>query len=191
MGNYIYKKVTIQPLIINVDSIPDNTSEQFTTTTESLKEQIKQIEENNSSSIFNVTNIPISPKIITLYQNNNVDYENKESPSNVCNDISVIHNENSNEVFNNTKTPNNSPNICDANSIEEYKQHNAFDKEDILIQESSYSQKKHSNRTSSGLLDSHVEDEDNDDNNKKDDDNNKKDDKELKDFFRMIRDIML
>jgi hypothetical protein len=41
MGNYIYKKGTVQPLTIDVTEDTPDTVEQETTATESLKEQIK------------------------------------------------------------------------------------------------------------------------------------------------------
>ena len=78
MGNYIYKKGTVQPLTIDIT--PDvtsntditNTEEQVTTASESLKEQIKRIEENNyTSPTVTVTHIPI-PIITTIHQINHL-----------------------------------------------------------------------------------------------------------------------
>ena len=126
MGNYIYKKGTVQPLTIDIT--PDvtantdtTTEEQVTTASESLKEQIKRIEENNyTSPTVTVTHIPI-PTITTIHHNKRFDFENKGRPnqllSNFSNDISAaLQNEDSNKVC--AKTPKNSPRVHDATSIE-------------------------------------------------------------------------
>lgn len=192
MGNYIYKKGTVQPLTIDIT--PDVTSntditnieEQVTTASESLKEQIKRIEENNyTSPTITVTHIPI-PIITTIHHNKRFDFENKGRPnqllSNFSNDISAaLQNKDSNKVC--AKTPKNSPRVHDTTSIEKYKNDasdasDASDDEDIPGEESALEMvdKKVVNRTSCGLCDSLDKQEE---------------ENAFKEFYKMMRDIML
>ena len=185
MGNYIYKKGTVQPLTIvitpDVTANTDTTTEeQVTTASESLKEQIKRIEENNyTSPTVTVTHIPI-PMITTIHHNKRFDFENKRRPnqllSNFSNDISAaLQNEDSNKVC--AKTPKNSPRVHNATSIEKYK-NDASDDEDIPGEESTLEMvdKKVVDRTSCGLCDSLDKQEE---------------ENAFKEFYKMMRDIML
>lgn len=187
MGNYIYKKGTVQPLTIDITSdVTTNTDitteEQVTTASESLKEQIKRIEENNyTSPTVTVTHIPI-PTITTIHHNKRFDFENKGRPnqllSNFSNDISTaLQNEDSNKVC--AKIPKNSPRVHDATSIEKYK-NDASDAsdEDIPGEESALEMvdKKVADRTSCGLCDSLDKQEE---------------ENAFKEFYKMMRDIML
>lgn len=186
MGNYIYKKGTVQPLTIDIT--PDvtantdiTTEEQVTTASESLKEQIKRIEENNyTSPTITVTKIPC---ISLETKNKRFDFENKGRPnqllSNFSNDISAaLQNEDSNKVC--AKTPKNSPRVHDATSIEKYKNDasDASDDEDIPGEESAHEMvdKKVTDRTSCGLCDSLDKQEE---------------ENAFKEFYKMMRDIML
>lgn len=173
MGNYIYMKGTVQPLRINITA--DNTVEQETTATESLKEQIKRIENNyiseeNTSPTVTVTNIPC----IYESKNKRFDFENKGRPdqllSSFSNDITALHNENGNKVC--AKTPKNSPRL---QAIEEYKNDasNASDKE------SADKNDKMNDRISCKLCDSLVKED------------IRKEEDAFKDFYKMMRDIML
>ena len=184
MGNYIYKKGTVQPLTIDIT--PDvtantdtTTEEQVTTASESLKEQIKRIEENNyTSPTITVTHIPC---ISLETKNKRFDFENKGRPnqllSNFSNDIfAALQNEDSNKVC--AKTPKNSPRVHDATSIEKYK-NDASDDEDIPGEESADIEvvdKKVVDRTSCGLYDSLDKQEE---------------ENAFKEFYKMMRDIML
>ena len=187
MGNYIYKKGTVQPLTIDItpDGVEPNTNteEQVTTASESLKEQIKRIEENNyTSPTVTVTKIPC---ISLETKNKRFDFENKGRPnqllSNFSNDISAaLQNENGNEDSNKVcaKTPKNSPRLHDKTSIEKYK-NDASDDEDIPGEESAHIEvvdKKVVDRTSCGLCDSLDKQEE---------------ENAFKDFYKMMRDIML
>jgi len=189
MGNYIYKKGTVQPLTIDitpdVTANTDITEEQVTTASESLKEQIKRIEENNyTSPTVTVTHIPC---ISLETKNKRFDFENKGRPnqllSNFSNDISAaLQNEDGNKVC--AKTPKNSPRVHDATSIEKYK-NDASDAsdEDIPGEESALemvdkkvADKKVADRTSCGLCDSLDKQEE---------------ENAFKEFYKMMRDIML
>lgn len=186
MGNYIYKKGTVQPLTIDITTdVTANTDitteEQVTTASESLKEQIKRIEENNyTSPTVTVTHIPI-PTITTIHHNKRFDFENKGRPnqllSNFSNDIAAtLQNEDSNKVC--AKTPKKSPRIHDTTSIEKYK-NDASDDEDIPGEESADIEivdKKVVDRTSCGLYDSLDKQEE---------------ENAFKEFYKMMRDIML
>ena len=188
MGNYIYKKGTVQPLTIDIPDVTSNTDtsdtiteEQVTTASESLKEQIKRIEENNyTSPTVTVTHIPIS-KITTNHHNKRFDFENKGRPdqllSNFSNDIfAALQNEDSNKVC--AKTSKKSPKLHDTTSIEKYK-NDASDDEDIPGEESAHIQmddKKVVDRTSCGLCDSLDKQEE---------------ENAFKEFYKMMRDIML
>ena len=162
MGNYIYMKGTVQPLRINITA--DNTVEQETTATESLKEQIKRIENNyfseeNTSPTVTVTNIPC----IYESKNKRFDFENKERPdqllSSFSNDITSLQNENGNKVS--AKTPKNSPRL---QAIEE---------------ESASKNDKMNDKISCKLCDSLVKED------------ICKEEDAFKDFYKMMRDIML
>ena len=162
MGNYIYMKGTVQPLRINITA--DNTVEQETTATESLKEQIKRIENNyfseeNTSPTVTVTNIPC----IYESKNKRFDFENKGRPdqllSSFSNDITALQNENGNKVC--AKTPKNSPRL---QAIEE----ESADKND-----------KMNDKISCKLCDSLVKED------------IRKEEDAFKDFYKMMRDIML
>ena len=184
MGNYIYKKGTVQPLTIDITSdVTANTDitteEQVTTASESLKEQIKRIEENNyTSPTVTVTHIPC---ISLETKNKRFDFENKGRPnqllSNFSNDISAaLQNEDSNKVC--AKTPKNSPRVHVTTSIEKYK-NDASDDEDISGEESAHIEmvdKKVVDRTSCGLCDSLDKQEE---------------ENAFKEFYKMMRDIML
>lgn len=162
MGNYIYMKGTVQPLRINITA--DNTVEQETTATESLKEQIKRIENNyiseeNTSPTVTVTNIPC----IYESKNKRFDFENKGRPdqllSSFSNDITVLHNENGNKVC--AKTPKNSPRL------------------QAIDEESADKNDKMNDRISCKLCDSLVKED------------IRKEEDAFKDFYKMMRDIML
>ena len=168
MGNYIYMKGTVQPLRINITA--DNTVEQETTATDSLKEQIKRIENNyfseeNTSPTVTVTNIPC----IYESKNKRFDFENKGRPdqllSSFSNDIIELENENGNKVC--AKTPKNSPRL---QAIEEYKN-------DTLDEESADSKKD--DKISCKLCDSLVKED------------IRKEEDAFKEFYKMMRDIML
>ena len=188
MGNYIYKKGTVQPLTIDVtpDVEPDVSEvEQVTTASESLKEQIKRIEENNyTSPTVTVTHIPISLE----NKNKRFDFENKGRPnqllSNFSNDIfAALQSQNDNKVC--AKTPKNSPRLHDTTSTEEYKNDapDASD-EDIPGEESALEMvdKKVANRTSCGICDSWVV---------KEDMTKQEEEDAFREFYKMMRDIML
>jgi len=160
MGNYIYMKGTVQPLRINITA--DNTVEQETTATDSLKEQIKRIENNyfseeNTSPTVTVTNIPC----IYESKNKRFDFENKGRPdqllSSFSNDITALQNENDNKVC--AKTPKNSPRLQ-------------------AIDEESADSKK-DDKISCKLCDSLVKED------------ICKEEDAFKDFYKMMRDIML
>lgn len=197
MGNYIYKKGTVQPLTIDIpdvtaDVTPDVSEvEQVTTASESLKEQIKRIEENNYiSPTVTVTHIPISPKITTINQNKRFDFENKGRPnqllSNFSNDISAaLQSQNDNKVC--AKTPKNSPRLHDTTSTEEYKNDasDSSDNEEDIPGESACNQKDVKNvtdRTSCGICDSWVV---------KKDITKQEEEDAFREFYKMMRDIML
>jgi hypothetical protein len=155
-------KGTVQPLRINITA--DNTVEQETTATESLKEQIKRIENNyfseeNTSPTVTVTNIPC----IYESKNKRFDFENKGRPdqllSSFSNDITALQNENGNKVC--AKTPKNSPRL---QAIEE----ESADKND-----------KMNDKISCKLCDSLVKED------------IRKEEDAFKDFYKMMRDIML
>ena len=186
MGNYIYMKGTVQPLRINITA--DNTVEQETTATDSLKEQIKRIENNyfseeNTSPTVTVTNIPC----IYESKNKRFDFENKGRPtqllSSFSNDITALQNENDNKVC--AKTPKNSPRLYIKKKFE----HSDESGEDIPGEENADTKKndkkddkKKINRTTCGLCNSWVV---NEDMSKQEEEN------AIKDFYKMIRDIML
>ena len=192
MGNYIYKKGTIQPLTIDItpngveaNTADTTTEEQVTTASESLKEQIKRIEENNYiSPTVTVTKNP--------FKNKRFDFENKGRPnqllSNFSNDISVALQSQDNKVC--AKTPKNSPRVHDTTSIEKYK-NDASDDEDIPGKESAHIQivdKKVVNRTSCDSCDacdscdSWIV---------KEDMSKQEEEDAFKEFYKMMRDIML
>jgi len=182
MGNYIYMKGTVQPLRINITA--DNTVEQETTATESLKEQIKRIENNyiseeNISPTVTVANIPC---ISNESKNKRFDFENNGRSSqnhNFSNDLSVAL-QNDNKVC--AKTPKNSPRL---HTTEEFKQNYGSD-EDIADEENADYKKNNrkddrkNDRISYGLCDSLVEE-----------DMIKQEEDAFKEFYKMMRDIML
>ena len=162
MGNYIYMKGTVQPLRINITA--DNTVEQETTATDSLKEQIKRIENNyfseeNTSPTVTVTNIPC----IYESKNKRFDFENKGRPdqllSSFSNDITALQNENDNKVC--AKTPKNSPRL------------------QAIDEESADKNDKMNDKISCKLCDSLLKED------------IRKEEDAFKDFYKMMRDIML
>jgi hypothetical protein len=190
MGNYIYKKGTVQPLTIDVteDTVDTvDTVEQETTATESLKEQITRIENNytsDTSPTVTVANIPC------IYKNKKFDFENKGRPnqllSNFSNDISAaLQNENGTENDNKVcaKTPKNSPR-ADTKETFEHSDESGEDipDEDISDEENADTKNdKKDNRTSCGICDSWVVKED----------MSKQEEDAFKEFYKMMRDIML
>jgi hypothetical protein len=166
-------KGTVQPLRINITA--DNTVEQETTATESLKEQIKRIENNyiseeNTSPTVTVTN----SQCIYESKYKRFDFENKGRPAQLLysfsNDITALQNENSNKVC--AKTPKNSPRL---HAIEEYKN----DVSDASDKESADKNDKMNDRISCKLCDSLVKED------------IRKEEDAFKDFYKMMRDIML
>jgi len=195
MGNYIYKKGTVQPLTIDVTEDTPDTVEQETTATESLKEQITRIENNyisedNTSPTVTVANIP------GIYKNKKFDFENKGRPnqllSNFSNDISAaLQNENGTENDNKVcaKTPKNSPRAHTKETFEHSDesdedipgQENADIKNDRKDDKKDDKNDKKNDRISCGLCDSWVVKED----------MSKQEEDAFKEFYKMMRDIML
>jgi len=194
MGNYIYKKGTVQPLTIDVTE-DTNTVEQETTATESLKEQITRIENNytsDTSPTVTVANIPC------IYKNKKFDFENKGRPnqllSNFSNDISAaLQNENGTENDNKVcaKTPKNSPR---ADTKETFEHSDESDEDipgedvpgeenaDIKNDKKNDKNDKKNDRISCGICDSWVV---------KEDMSKQEEEDAFKEFYKMMRDIML